>query len=148
MPNIASALKEEISRVSRKELRGETAALRKSSAQYRSDIAALKRRVQSLEKLVSRLAKTAGAAARMHNDGDEPAYSVQRFSAKGMAAMRKRLALSAHEAGTLLGVSALSVYNWEGGKARPRAMHWPAIAKLRKLSKSQARQALEAGQPL
>ena len=49
MPNIASILKSEISRVARKELRGETQALKKSNAQYRTQIAELKRRLQALE---------------------------------------------------------------------------------------------------
>jgi hypothetical protein len=31
-------------------------------------------------------------------------------------------------AGLLIGASAQSVYNWEEGKARPRAQHLPAIA--------------------
>lgn len=148
MPNIASILKEEISRVSRKEVRGETQALKKSSAQYRSDIAALKRRLQALERLVTRLAKGAGVTKASKEPADGPPSDVQRFSAKGMAGVRKRLNISAAEAGVLLGVSALSVYNWEGGKARPRATHLPAIGKLRKLSKSQAREALESGKPL
>jgi len=36
MSNVASALKEEIARVSRKEIRRETSSLKKSSATYRS----------------------------------------------------------------------------------------------------------------
>jgi len=43
MANIASLLKSEISRIARKEVRAETQTLKKASAQYRSDIAALKR---------------------------------------------------------------------------------------------------------
>lgn len=49
MPNIAGALKQEISRISRKELRGETEALKKVASQQRADIAALKRHMQVLE---------------------------------------------------------------------------------------------------
>ena len=44
MSNIAAALKAEIIRLARRELRDETAKLKKASAHYRSDIAALKRR--------------------------------------------------------------------------------------------------------
>ncbi len=69
--------------------------------------------------------------------------SVQRFSVARMVALRKRLALSAAEAGLLLGVSALTVYNWEKG-TKPRAAHLPAIAGLRALSKAQARRKIEA----
>jgi hypothetical protein len=45
MANIATALKSEISRVARKEVRAETLQLKKQSAHYRSQIAALKRQV-------------------------------------------------------------------------------------------------------
>ena len=58
--NIATALKSEMSRVARKELRGETQSLKTSSTQQRSDIASLKRRVLELERMVKHLAKLAG----------------------------------------------------------------------------------------
>ena len=48
MPNIASVLKDEILRLARKEVRRELEGLKKASAQYRSDIAALKRQVIAL----------------------------------------------------------------------------------------------------
>ena len=136
MPNIASVLKEEIARVSRKEARAETQQLKKSSAHFRSDIAALKRRIAALEQLVGRLGKAAGKKPAKAST-DEPAGSF-RFSASGLLAQRKRLGLSAAEAGHLLGVSDQSVYKWENGKTRPRASQFAAIAELRSLSKKQA----------
>ena len=50
MPNLASVLKAEVARIARKEVRGQTDALKKTVASQRSDIAALKRRLQDLEK--------------------------------------------------------------------------------------------------
>lgn len=49
MPNIAQALKEEIARLARKELRANTDSLKRVVTTYRSEIAALKRRVEQLE---------------------------------------------------------------------------------------------------
>jgi hypothetical protein len=49
MPNIASVLKDEISRDARKEIRGETASLKKALSAYRTDLATLKHRAQALE---------------------------------------------------------------------------------------------------
>ena len=43
MTNLATALKEEIRRLARKEIRAETLQTKRSSAQHRRDIAALKR---------------------------------------------------------------------------------------------------------
>ena len=49
MPNIASILKDEISRVARKAVCVETESLKKAVGTYRTEIAALKRRAQVLE---------------------------------------------------------------------------------------------------
>lgn len=136
MPNIATVLKEEIARVARKETRADTQQLKKASAHYRSDIAALKRRIAVLEKLVGRLGKAAAKTAPVTLP-DQPAGTF-RFSASGLQAQRKRLDLSASEAALLLGVSDQSVYKWENGKTRPRASQFASIAALRSLSKKQA----------
>lgn len=134
MPNIASVLKEEIARVARKEVRGETQRLKKASAQYRSDIAALKREVAALRQQLGRLSKVQGKSPPPAAV-DEPKSSL-RFSAKGFAAQRQRLGLSANALATLLGVSGQSVYKWEDGKARPRASQLPAAA-LRTMGKKE-----------
>jgi DNA-binding transcriptional regulator YiaG len=139
MPNIGTVLKSEISRVSRKEVRGETQALKKSISQYRSQIADLKRRMQALEQQVKRVRKVSAPAAA---SDDEPGGQL-RFSAKGLAAQRRRLGLSAAAVAQLLGVSALSVYKWESGKTRPRARQIEAIAGLRGMGKREALKRLE-----
>ncbi|MFO1246562.1 MAG: helix-turn-helix transcriptional regulator [Ramlibacter sp.] len=143
MPNIAAVLKEEIARVARKELRGDTARFKKASAQYRSDIAALKRRITELEKQLGKLSRQSGKAGAK---ADAPAAgrSSLRFSAKGLAAQRKRLGLSAAQVAALLGVSGQSIYKWEDGKARPRASQLPAIASLRTMGKREANARLAA----
>lgn len=137
MANIASLLKSEISRVARKEVRGETAGLKKAISSYRSEIAALKRRALALEGELRRLSKAAGKSAPAAIDGEAPAHAL-RFSPKGLASQRKRLGLSAHECGLLVGASGQSIYNWEDGKARPRAKHLQALAALRGMGKKDA----------
>jgi len=135
MPNIGNVLKTEIARVARKELRAELLALKKSVAQYRGQIAQLKRRVQAMEQQVKRVGRSA-ARAPAAEPADEG--SSLRFSAKGFAAQRRRLGLSAAAVAQLLGVSALSVYKWESGKTRPRARQLEAIASLRRMGKREA----------
>ena len=140
MPNVATILKIEISRVARKEIKTEVDALKKASNRYRSDIAALKRQVALLERELqreSRLKDGRGSSA-----SKEAAAGSHRFSAKGLASHRKRLGLSAEALGKLIGVSGLSIYHWEGGKSHPRAKHLPAIAALRALGKKQAHEVL------
>jgi len=142
MPNIAALLKSEISRVARKEVRGETLALKKATRIYRSEIAALKRRTQELEHQLRRLSRSVGKA--IPAESEAPPTEGLRFSAKGLISQRKRLGLSAAECGLLIGASAQSIYNWEEGKVRPRAQHLPAIFALRNLGRRQATEILES----
>jgi DNA-binding transcriptional regulator YiaG len=134
MPNIAIALKSEISRLARKEIRAETGSLKKAASQYRSQITALKRRVETLERQLRR--------TRNQPSSKTGAGTVQetglRFRPAGSAQHRKRLGLSAREMGLLLDASPLSVYKWETGQSRPRAKHLAAISTVRKMGKRQA----------
>lgn len=142
MPNIASVLKEEVLRLARKEVRSATEGLKKASATYRSEIAALKRRLAALEKELGR--SRAPRPAGPDSDGDQEGGVKIRYSAKRLARQRQKLGLSAADMGLLLGVSAQTVYNWEAEKSRPRRSQLPAIAALRGLGKRQVKARLEA----
>ena len=141
MPNIASVLKEEIARLVRKQLRSETEALKKASSHYRSEIAALKRRIEALEKQISRLEKTLPKKATPAVDGETE--TKLRFKPQGVRAQRTRLGLSAAEMGALVGVSAQTVYNWEAGTSRPRAEQLAIIAAVRKMGKREVKARLD-----
>ena len=143
MPNIANLLKSEIARVARKQVRAETQGLKQAIAPYRAQIADLKRRTRQLELQVNRLGRV---AARTASAGPADAAGERNlwFSAKGLAAQRKRLGLSAQAFGALIGASGQSVYKWEEGKTRPRAKHLPVIAALRSIGKKEAAARLEA----
>jgi DNA-binding transcriptional regulator YiaG len=132
MPNIASVLKDEVLRLARKEVRKEVEGLRKASAQYRSDIVGLKRCVASLEKRAN-LGKKGPKKVTAEEDGE--GTTRFRFSAKRLVAQRQKLGLSAAEMGTLVGVSAQTIYNWEAEKSRPRQQQLAAIATVRKMGK-------------
>ena len=203
MANFASALKEEISRIARKEIRQQTAGATKLVAQCEREIAALKRQVQELQlKLSSARAQAAPKPAASRKAESTPAASKKaaskpaesskaasgkaasgkaasskaassgkaasseavpkgkstkaasatpakksirtRFSAKGLKANRERLGLSADNFGKLVGVSGLSIYNWEQGKARPRESSVEALLKIKGLGKREAAKRLQA----
>jgi DNA-binding transcriptional regulator YiaG len=135
-PNIASILKSEIARVARREVRGESLGLKKSVVAYRAEIAALKRRTQTLERELRGLSKASAKAAPLI--AVEVSSKKFRFSAKSLSSQRRRLALSADDCGLLVGASGQSIYNWEQSKARPHAKHLPAIAALRTMGKREA----------
>jgi DNA-binding transcriptional regulator YiaG len=139
MPNIATALKAEIARLARKELRTQVESTKTALASYRHQIAEIKRKVRALEREVAGLRKQGLALVTA-----KPVDAANlRFRSAGFAQHRQRLGLSAREMGMLLGASALSVYKWESGQARPRAKHLEAIAALRKIGKRAAMERLE-----
>lgn len=135
MPNIASILKDEILRLARKEVRNELEGLKKASAQYRSDIAALKRQVAALTKQAAKLEPKDSRKVTVDPESGET--TSFRFSAQRFAAQRQKLGLSAGDMGTLIGVSPQTIYHWESGKTRPRQSQLAAIAAVRKLGKRQ-----------
>lgn len=135
MTTFVNQLKSEIARIAKKEIRAETQQLKKASAQYRSDIAALKRHIVALEATVKKLSK---GQLKPVLKVDKESSTPLRFRASGFATLRKKLDLSAEQMGKLIGVSAQSVYHWEAEKSRPRASQLPAIAAARKLAKKEA----------
>ncbi len=56
-----------------------------------------------------------------------------------MKAQRRRLRLSAADYGTLVGVSALTIYHWEHGQARPQKERLAALVAIRGLGRREAR---------
>jgi DNA-binding transcriptional regulator YiaG len=131
MTNIAAVLKAEITRLARREIRGEVASLRKASAQHRSTIAALRREVDQLRKQL----RTAGKARSV--PASEERSVQRRFRPAGLVAHRKKLGLSAESYGALVGVSGQSIHHWEGGQ-RPRAKQLEALAAVRAMGKRDA----------
>lgn len=140
MPNIASALKSEISRIARREIRAEVESIKKTSAQYRSQIAALKRNVAALERQIRQAPKQRDGKP---DAGDERTAPKRRYSAKRLAAHRAKLGLSTASYGRLCGVSGQTIYRWEQEKARPRQSQLEGIAAVRGLGIREATARLE-----
>ena len=140
MPNVGAVLREEITRLARKEIRSQTEALRKASVLYRRHIADLRRRVEDLERKVVHYQR------QLPIDTPSQASDARgvRYSAKSLQSNRKRLGLSAADYGKLIGVSNKTVYRWESGKARPRKQQIAAYAALRTLGRNEARARLDA----
>lgn len=141
MPNIATALRDEVTRLSRREVRSQVDPARKAVAQHRRDIAALKRQVAALERLVAQLTrKVSGARPEAATDATG---APRRFSAKGLHSQRNRLALSASDFGRLMGVSAQTIYSWERGTTNPRKEQLAKLAGLRGIGKREAAKRLQ-----
>ena len=133
MPNIGAVLKEEICRLAKKEVKAQVGKAQRASAQYRRDIANLKRLLSQREREIKLLKKQQGETPKE----EEPLESV-RFSARSVKAQRQRLGLSAADYGKLVGVSGLTIYSWEHEKARPRKAQLAALVAVRGIGKREA----------
>ena len=135
MTTLATVLKDEIRRLARKEIKAQTSRTAKAVARYRREIARLKRDQRNLERKLSQLEgqirKTAAAPAEESN-------GEQRFSARSAKSQRHRTGLSAADYAKLVGVSPLTIYNWEHGKSRPRRGQFASLVALRGIGKREA----------
>jgi hypothetical protein len=136
MPNVATVLKEEIARLSRKEIRSQVDPTRKATAQHRREIWLLKRQVATLEQQVKLLSGKVLGTRPVLSSG--PAAKPPRYSAKGLQSQRKRLGLSATDFGMLVGVSSQSIYNWEREASHPRSEQIGKLVALRGIGKREA----------
>ena len=142
MANLAATLKEEIQRLARKEVKAQTGTTKQAVTQYRREIAKLKRQVREQQKKIAFLETQERKRLGRTSSAEKAAQGV-RFSARSLKAQRARLKLSAREYGKLVGVSPLTIYNWEQGKSRPRKAQLAALAALRGIGKREALAKLE-----
>jgi DNA-binding transcriptional regulator YiaG len=133
MSTLAAALRNEITRLSKKTAKQFVTPVRSTVAMQRRHIAALRKQVGELQKELQTL-KLAGQR------GQQPSSSKPvRFRAQGLKSLRRRLGLGADDLGTLVGVSAQTIYNWEAKKSAPGKDNLAALARVRAYGKRQAR---------
>jgi len=141
MPNLAVALKQEICRLARREIKAQAAPTRQAILQYRHEIARLKRQIRDQQRKVAMLeSRKPNGVASMEIE-DDPLAGL-RFSARSVCSQRRRLRLSAEDYGKLIGVSGLTIYNWEHGRTRPRAAQFEALASVRGITRREAAERL------
>ncbi len=145
MPNIIKALKEEIQRLARKEVKIVTASLHKDNVALKRTAADLKRRIAALERNNRQLLKQAGKHQEEAAQGKSNEVEKARITAKMIRAIRAKLNLSQAELAVLLGVNAQSVYQWEHkeGRLTFRGNTRAAIVALRKMKRKEAHRQLE-----
>ena len=100
MPDVASVLRDEISRLARKEIRQQVGPLKKINAELRRTLSALKSEVTALKRKVDFLEKR--EASRLGVAPKESVAKAVRFSPKWVKADRQRLGLSAKAYGAVI----------------------------------------------
>jgi DNA-binding transcriptional regulator YiaG len=141
MPDVAAVLKDEITRLARKEVKQQVGPLKKTVTEQRRTIAALNRQVAELARNQSHLQQQ--KKLRLDKAPEASTAKGVRFSPKWVHADRNRLGLSAKDYGLLAGVSAQTIYGWESGKSKPRAAALAGWAKMRGIGKREASRRLE-----
>ncbi|MCJ7755855.1 MAG: helix-turn-helix domain-containing protein [Thermoanaerobaculales bacterium] len=141
MPNVATVLREETTRLARKEIRQQVEPLKKTISELRRTVASLKADVAELRRSQRFLEKQ--EKRRLESPPETNAAKSIRFSPKWVKADRKRLGLSAKDYACLVGVSGLTIYNWETGKSKPNAERLAAWAEVRGIGKREAQRRLE-----
>lgn len=150
MASVAIVSKEQVARISRKEIREilkpmkeQLDALRKTVAELKKERLQFRREMATVSKATVR---SATPQLRLEETQSASAAGGQksfRFSANGFRKLRERLDLSQPEMAALLGSSVPAVYSWESGNAQPREVFRAKMAIVRSLTKRSARKLLE-----
>ena len=134
MPNVAQVLREEITRLARKEVRTECDPLRKV-------VRTLRQTVKGQQETIVKLEKALGKMATLSSDTSASLYAPEeektraRVTPASIKRHRNRLKLSQAELGTLLDVSTNTIVRWEAGTSKPRVQHRAALIKMRDLGR-------------
>ncbi len=144
MASFADSLKHEIARVARKEMKAEITSLRKATTAHRTEIAALKRQLKQAQVQINRLEKGAAKVSKgiapdvaPATPGSRPGRKIS-FTGARMLNDRKRLGFTQAQIAKLLGVSSLTAWKWETGKAAPRKSRVPEVVRRLKMGKREA----------
>ena len=150
MPSIATLLREEISKIARKEVQDQVRALKQTVREQRDAIARLEKQVGSAK---AKAATKPAAAKPATKPATKPAAKAHKASAgdkrkqlriapNTIKKHRKRLKLSQAELGKILNVSTNTVLRWEAGTSKPRRQHLPGLDQLRTISKRELKKQL------
>ncbi len=147
MPTLAALLKEEISKIARKEVQDQVRELKQTVRAQRDAIARLEKKIspakaKAATKSAAKPAAKPAAKVRQVSEGDK--RKQLRIAPNTIKKHRKRLKLSQAELGKLLNVSTNTVLRWEAGSSKPRSKHLPGLDQLRTISKRELKKQLGA----
>ena len=144
MGNLDKALKSEIARISRREIKTRIDEIARSNTRLRKNVADLKKRVVFLERENKNLL---GETKKHQSEDLEKRYKKSRkarLTSKGVRNLRSRLGVTQGDFAKLLGTAPHSVYLWEhkGGVLNVRKKTREALLAIRGLGAKDARSKL------
>jgi len=135
--SIANVIREEIGRMVSRDLK--SAGIAKELKSLNTKLNRIEKRIDALEAgRVKAAPRSAGRAPAKKVDG-----RTLRFSSGSLKRLRDKLGITQGELAKLLGVSGNAVWQWEAGRARPRAKSIRDLKELRGLGKREIRRRIE-----
>ena len=141
MSKFEDAVRAEVLRLVRKELRAQVAPLQKEVRELRRAFSQTRKQLAQIEKLTPKQAEPATVLAL---EASEEEISKSRISGNLIRSLRRRLGITQGQLATLVGVSLSAVTLWETNKTRPTGQNRAAIVALRKLGRREVARMLEA----
>ena len=141
MSKFEDAVRAEVLRLVRKELRAQVAPLQKEVRELRRAFSQTRKQLAQIEKLTPKQAEPAAVPAL---EASEEEISKSRISGNLIRSLRRRLGITQGQLATLVAVSLSAVTLWETNKRRPTGQNRAAIVALRKLGRREVARMLEA----
>lgn len=140
MPNVMKVLRDEITRLARKEVKAAVTKVHKPTVQLKHDVAALKRTVavmvrdnKIIQGVMNQIVKAQPAPAPADTD-------KARLTGKGIKSLRRKMKVSQADFGRLIGVTTQAVGNMEK-KSGPLAVRKVTRAAILAIRSMRAREA-------
>jgi DNA-binding transcriptional regulator YiaG len=145
MPNVMQVLRNEITRLARKEVKGSVTKVHKPTVQLKHDVAELKRTVAALMKANKIIQGVLEKIVAVQPAEAPEQTEKARITGKGIRSLRKKLRLSQAEFGRLIGVTAQAVVNMEkkNGPLAVRKVTRAAILAIRGMGAREAKAKLD-----
>ena len=143
MPNVATILKQEISRISKKEAKSFFNAIPGLLKSMKRTVSAQGKKITALEATIRKMEQKTGSNEGLALPKPEKLEKA-RLGSGNIAKLRKKLDLTRAEMGKIIGASTNSIFLWENDKATPRATAKAKIIALRGLGKKEINKLLAA----
>jgi len=148
MLDIAKVLKDEISRLARKEVRSLIFPFTKQVQTLKKTIRDQNAKINAISKALSFKVDIKDSGVIIPHLSKGEASVKVRTSPKSIKRHRQRLKLSQRQMGLLLGVSTLTVNKWEMGNAQPRGKNLDSFSLLRRMGFKEVKTRLAEVEPL
>ena len=148
MPDFARAVKEEIVRLAKKEVKQAVGPLNARVRELSRAVSSQEKKIAGLEKTVSRQEEELRQADPVPETAPPEEVKKARISPRLVKTQRKRLKLNQTQFARLLNVSVAAVRSWEQGRAMPKKDTLATFVAVRKLKPREAWDRLEIPPPV